>query len=147
MNPNSERGLMRRRRLTNSAIEEPTINITALIDVVFVILIMFIVVAPLLEIDRVDLAQGPAAREEVIPLKNSTDITISVDKENKIKLNNVPINIHQLEGLLKEARRQNPYAKTQLYHDQEASFGTYQKVKNAAETAGFEALDVIVKPG
>ena len=35
------------------AIEEPTVNLTPLIDVVFVILIMFIVVAPLLELELV----------------------------------------------------------------------------------------------
>lgn len=38
--------------------EEPTVNLTPLIDVVFVILIMFIVIAPLLDLDRIELAQA-----------------------------------------------------------------------------------------
>ena len=41
-----------KRRLYPMASEEPVVNLTPLIDVVFVILIMFILVAPLLEADR-----------------------------------------------------------------------------------------------
>jgi len=39
---------------------EPTINITPLIDVVFVILIAFIIVAPLLEKEQVELSLSPS---------------------------------------------------------------------------------------
>ena len=43
--------------------EEPSINMTPLIDVVFVVLVMFIIIAPILNIDRIDLAQGAATVE------------------------------------------------------------------------------------
>jgi biopolymer transport protein ExbD len=39
----------------------------------------------------------------------------------------------------------NPNTIPQLYQDQNASFGTYQKIKNLVETIGFEQLDVVLK--
>lgn len=138
---------MRRRLLTNWAIEEPTINITPLIDVVFVVLIMFIVVAPFLEIDRVELVQGSAVRDEVISLRDSAAIKITVDKSNQIKFNNIPVSIERIDVLMREAKESNSQIQIQLYQDEEAPFGTYQKIKNAAEAAGFQAIDVVVKPG
>lgn len=137
---------MRRRPPASSTIEEPTINITPLIDVVFVVLIMFIVIAPLLEIDRLELAQGSSAREEIISLRDNKAIKLSVSKDNQIKLNNVPIKMGELEILLREAHQNSPQIPLQLYHDEDAPFGTYQKIKNAAEAVGYNNLDVIVKP-
>ena len=59
---------MRRGRLSlarEEGSEELHINLTPLIDVVFVLLIMFIVIAPLLELDRIQLASsaGKAIKE------------------------------------------------------------------------------------
>ena len=50
--------MSRFRRKPVPDIEEPQINLTPLIDVVFVILIMFILIAPILELDRIDLADA-----------------------------------------------------------------------------------------
>jgi biopolymer transport protein ExbD len=51
---------MRKKRVSslfsNAESDEPLINLTPLIDVVFVVLIIFILIAPMLEIDRVKLA-------------------------------------------------------------------------------------------
>lgn len=49
-------------RKKSSALEEPAVNLTPLIDVVFVILIGFIIIAPLLEIDRIDLAEASTVK-------------------------------------------------------------------------------------
>ena len=48
----------RKRSTTTKAIEEPIINLMPLIDVVFVVLVMFIVIAPMINIDRIELAEG-----------------------------------------------------------------------------------------
>lgn len=138
---------MRGRILERRQIEEPTINLTPLIDVVFVILIMFIVIAPLLEMDRVELADASAS-----PLQNNTSvqetspISIHVHKDNTIWFQNQKLSSAQLIEALRKARRQYPKARPQLFHDRSATFGTYQTIKNATEAAGFEELDVILKP-
>jgi len=138
---------MRGRTLERRQIEEPTINLTPLIDVVFVILIMFIVIAPLLEMDRVELADASAS-----PLQSNTSvqetspISIHVHKDNTIWFQNQKLSSPQLIEALRKARRQYPKARPQLFHDRSATFGTYQTIKNATEAAGFEELDVILKP-
>lgn len=131
----------------HSPFEEPTVNLTPLIDVVFVILIMFIVIAPLLELDRVELADAPIAMLSASSsVQESSPITIHVHQDNAIWFNNHPVTPKELMGLLKEAKIRYPEARPQIFHDRKAQFGTYQSVKNAAEEAGFSHIDIILKP-
>lgn len=138
---------MRRLRRPRSLLEEPVINLTPLIDVVFVILIMFIVVAPLLELERVELADGPSSdQESVHPIHEKSAIAIHVFADNLIAYNQQPVTLKELENHLLVAKKINPKARPQLFHDRKATFGTYQSVKNAVERAGFSQMDVILKP-
>lgn len=123
--------------------DEPQINLTPLIDVVFVILIMFLIIAPLLENDHVSLAEG--AHCEAV--SSQSPITIHVLKNNTILINQKEVSIGDLPSLLKQAKFSYPGAQPQLFQDKEAQFGTYQMVKNAAAAAGFETLDVILNSG
>lgn len=137
---------MRQKRLHHFTVfesEEGGINLTPLIDVVFVVLIMFILIAPMLEIDKVKLAKGIAREEtEVVP---GSCLTIHVREDNSILINKREISPENLSPLLKALYVANPKLTPQLYHDQKAYFGTYQTVKNALEEAGFSELDVILK--
>jgi len=128
-------------------IDEPAVNLTPLIDVVFVILIMFIVIAPLLELDRIQLADAKTAKN----IKNSSvqetsPLAIHVHKDNRIFFAGKNVSLKQLPDLLKQAKKEYPKVRPQLFHDREAHFGTYQSVKNAAEEAGFQELDIVLKP-
>lgn len=128
-------------------IEEPTVNLTPLIDVVFVILIAFIVIAPLLELDRVELADAAMdAHDKPFSVQEVSPIAIHVKQDNKISLNGQAIDPKNLSEALKELKVRFPKAKPQLFHDRKAQFGTYQTIKNAAEFAGFQQMDVILKP-
>lgn len=135
-----------RRRTAITTIEEPTINLTPLIDVVFVILIMFIMIAPLVEMDKVELAQGSQTSKEMTNSQTSSPIVIHVQKDNQIYLNQQRILISELTGLLQQKKLQYPSAVPQLFHDRTAHFGVYQSVKNAAEEAGFLQLDIVLNP-
>ena len=127
--------------------EEAGINLTPLIDVVFVVLIMFIIVAPMLELDRVQLASAAASQnKEVIAVQENSPIAIHVHADNKIYFNSRLVTVAELLPLLKEAKLKNPKRSPQLYHDKSAHFGTYQSIKNAVELAGFDELDVILQP-
>lgn len=138
---------MRRHPLLTD-IEEPTINLTPLIDVVFVILIMFILVAPLLELDRVELASAPSnPSEHVTSVHEKGPLSIHVHRDNTIWLNQQKMSIEELALRLRKEKQLHPNERPQLFHDKQAFFGTYQSVKNAIEDAGFEQVDVILKPG
>ncbi|MFZ0565688.1 MAG: biopolymer transporter ExbD [Chlamydiales bacterium] len=125
-------------------LEEAQVNLTPLIDVMFVILIMFIAVAPLLEIDRVELASSSSLQSNPILEKNP--ITIHVYADNSIAYNRHSVTLKELEGHLRKAQKRYPEGHPQLYHDSKATFGTYQQVKNVIEKSGFSQIDVILKP-
>ena len=125
--------------------QEPPINITPLIDVVFVVLIAFIVIAPLLEIDRVELASGEGLH---LPLhqEDADAIKIHVLENNHILINTNPVAQSDLAFCLSNVKKQFPQARVQLLQHKRAHFGTYQSVKNALENAGFKELDVVLVP-
>lgn len=132
---------------SNTKIEEPTVNLTPLIDVVFVILIMFIVIAPLLEMDRIELAEGPSTHlASTSSVQDASPITIHVHQNNTIVFNNRPISISQLAEKLAEAKLLHPNTHPHVFLDKQAHFGTYQNIKNIVEEAGFSSLDIILKP-
>ncbi|MEI8365044.1 MAG: biopolymer transporter ExbD [Parachlamydiaceae bacterium] len=133
---------------TSRFVEKPEVNLTPLIDVVFVILIAFIVLAPLLELDRVELADASGAVQgSSVSVQEASPISIHVRQDNSIIVNGQRMTFEELTEYLKRAKLQYPLAKPQLFHDRKAHFGTYQAVKNAAEIAGFQQMDVVLKPG
>lgn len=128
-------------------VDEPTVNLTPLIDVVFVILIAFIVIAPLLELDRVELADASTApQERMVSVQEASPVTIHVRGDNAIVVNGQTVTIGQLKEYLVRAKKKYPEARPQLFHDRKAQFGTYQAIKNAAEEAGFRQIDIVLKP-
>lgn len=124
-------------------LEESQINLTPLIDVVFVILIMFIVVAPILEVDKVELAEGVCSANTV---EQASRLTLHVYADDSITINQKPVTLKQLAYVLEQAHARFPDEKPQLYQDKKATFGVYQEVKNLLTRAGFEEMDVILKP-
>lgn len=141
---------MRKRKTAapDSSFEEATINLTPLIDVVFVVLIIFIIIAPMLELDRVELAQAAStSTKKPLPASEQGVLAIHVHADNTIWFNGKKVEEKELTSLLKDVRRAHPRQNPQLFQDRKACFGTYQTVKNAVETAGFEELDIVLKPG
>jgi biopolymer transport protein ExbD len=132
-------------RLWGVDAEEPPLNLTPLIDVVFVVLIIFILVAPMLEVDKVQLASGPARQNTEAP--NQSPLSLHVQENDTIWMGSFQVLPENLPHLLMQEKQKHPNAPLQLFHDKKATFGTYQLIKNAAENAGFEELDVILKPG
>ncbi|MCH9634308.1 MAG: Tol-Pal system protein TolR [Chlamydiae bacterium] len=135
------------RRLNNrqsSALsEEAWVNLMPLIDVVFVVLVMFIVIAPMLDVDQVDLAQGTT---EIKQQNLSQDLSIHVRADNSIWLNKKQVSVDDLLNTLTYIHNQNPASSLQLYHDRKAMFGTYQTIRSVSQKAGFEHIDVVLKP-
>jgi biopolymer transport protein ExbD len=127
--------------------EEPLVNLTPLIDVVFVVLISFMLISPILEIESVDLATGGKEKKRDAMAPESSPLTVVVQKDNSLWMQGQPISIEQLEKTLLEQKRLFPGKIPQVIHDKAASFGTYQLVKNVFEKCGFEQIDIVLKPG
>lgn len=124
--------------------EEPLINLTPLIDVVFVVLITFILIAPILQVDLVELAAGgPSSVKQ--SASTSSALSLSVRADNTIWYQGRVWSLKELEPMLREEKRKNPRAIPQLAQDERAQFGTYQSVKSLLERVGFEEMELLLR--
>ena len=80
------------------------------------------------------------------PIESSA-LTIHVHADDSIWLCGKKVTEKELLSLLMEMHRVSPKKTPQLFHDRKAHFGTYQAVKNSVEQAGYEELDIVLKPG
>ena len=135
----------RRRQLhLEESLEDSFLNLTPLIDVVLIVLISFVLIAPLIEIDRVALAVGSSGTLDASAMQKSP-INIYVLEDNSVKLNTKIVSLTELKTELKWVKAKYPREIPQLFQDKKSAFGTYQEVKNIVESIGFTGLDVILK--
>ena len=139
---------MRRKRwdVQEEAADEPTVNLTPLIDVLFVVLIAFMIIAPMLDIDIVDLATGSTVKKESMTPEESP-LSIIVRADNTIWTQGKRVNMAELEAILRTQKKRYPDKTPQVICDKNGSFGTYQTVKNTLEQCGFEQMEIVLKPG
>jgi biopolymer transport protein ExbD len=136
--------MKRRFELEEEPSEENLINLTPLIDVVFVVLISFMMIAPLLNVDRVELAAAGEKAEKIS--SQSSALCICIHANNSISVGKRETSLRELELLLKTEKKIHPKDTPVLLCDKSGSFGTYNQVKNLIEAAGFDQLDVALKP-
>ncbi|ETR79544.1 Biopolymer transport protein ExbD/TolR, partial [Chlamydia pneumoniae B21] len=82
-------------RFTEEIEEEPLVNLTPLIDIVFVILMAFIVAVPLIKLDSIALAPG-TQEQEVLSSENDSIAVIKVFADHSLTLNEHPITLQEL---------------------------------------------------
>jgi biopolymer transport protein ExbD len=140
---------MRSRRLQlleENPSEEPLVNLTPLIDVVFVVLISFMLIAPILDIDSVALApSGPSSKKESPAVQNSS-LSISIRVDNSIWFQGQRMNLETLEKHLLLEKKRRGIQTPQVIPDARSHFETYAQVKNVLEACGFEQMDIVLRP-
>ena len=86
--------------------DEPLVNLTPLIDVVFVVLIAFMIIAPILDVDKVQLAPGPdASLHKQESLQPSTPLSMTVRADNTIWVDKQQISLSDLGKWLGSKKR------------------------------------------
>ena len=118
------------------------INVTPLVDVMLVLLVVFMVTAPLLTAGlRVEL---PNVEAHEAPVKD-TKLVVTVTKEEKILFGEDDVTSNVEDVLLKNERVQK---EKELYirADKNARYGAVARVVAAARGAGVEGLNLLVEP-
>jgi biopolymer transport protein TolR len=116
------------------------INVTPFVDVMLVLLIIFMVTAPLLQqgID-VDL---PEAKGKDLPPEERVNIIIKKDKT--VHLNDNPVTLGQMRSKLEAIGKLNP--NVFLKADKDVPYGFVVKVMSEVKEAGIEKLGMITEP-
>src|SRR5437870_11515388 len=97
---------MRRYSQRQTSSPPSAINITPLLDLAFVLLIIFMITTPLLESSMSLII--PSSGERNPPVTSSQVQTISIDRNEAIRLNNQLIDFDSLSARLTEIKRANP---------------------------------------
>jgi biopolymer transport protein ExbD len=120
------------------------INTTPFVDVMLVLLVIFIITAPLLtHAIKLDL---PVAAAPPSPEKSET-VTISIDGNGKIFWNNLPVSdITDLSQKMASSARLSPQPELQLRADQQTKYQVIAEVMSAAQQAGLAKIGFITDP-
>jgi biopolymer transport protein ExbD len=108
---------MRRYSQRNNLTTLSEINITPLLDLAFVLLIIFMITTPLLE-SSINLVI-PSSGAQNPPVNSSQVQTISVDRSERIKFNNQVVDRETLTARLIELKRTNPDVAVVIRPDRE----------------------------
>lgn len=116
------------------------INVTPLVDVMLVLLVIFMVTAPLLTVGvPVDLPQTEAS---VINEKDDP-LTITVDAKGTLYLQETPLEIETLVPRLVAITGANPEARIYVRGDKKISYGRVMEVMGTMSSAGFKKVALI----
>ncbi len=116
------------------------INVTPLVDVMLVLLVVFIVTAPLLtNAIPINLPKT----EAVAPADQQDPVVVSIDGEGRFFINQDEIQFELLETHLLDARTGDPELRVQLQADDLVNYGEVARAMAAIERAGITKLAVI----
>lgn len=116
------------------------INVTPLVDVMLVLLVVFIVTAPLL---TNSIPINLPKTEAVAPADQKDPLVVSIDGDGKFFINKDEIQPDLLETSLIDAREQDAEIRVQLQADDQVEYGAVAKAMAAIERAGITKLAVI----
>ena len=116
------------------------INVTPLVDVMLVLLIVFMVTAPLLmQAVPVKLPQTAASA----PLTPAKQVQLSIDSAGKIYLDTQAVEREQLRDRLQALRKRDPELNVQLMADERIPYGQVAKVMGIVQQAGIAKLSFV----
>ncbi len=113
--------------------EESQVDLTPLIDVVFIMLIFFIVTATFVKETGIDVNRPDAPTAEV---KKKANILIAIDSNNNIWLDRRKIDIRSVIPNIKRLRSENPQGSVVIQADEESKNKVLVEVMDAARQAG-----------
>ncbi len=124
---------MRRPVRAGAEEEESEINITPLIDIVFIMLIFFIVTATFVKESGIDVNR-PDAQTAV--MKEKANILIAIDAKNNIWLDRRKLDIRSVRPNIERLHAENPQGSVVIQADKESKTETLIAVMDASRQAG-----------
>jgi biopolymer transport protein ExbD len=119
------------------------INVTPLVDVMLVLLVIFIITAPLLaSAIKLDLPEVRAAPAAARP----DTVRLSIDADGRYFWNDQPLEESDLRAKLDEAAKQQPQPELHLRADKDTSYERLARLMAAAQEAGLQRIGFVTEP-
>ena len=120
------------------------INVTPMVDVMLVLLVIFILSAPMFT-SAVKL-ELPKAQAQSVPSQPAATVTLSIDGKGNIFWNNDPVARKALEARLIDAAKLDPQPELQLRADKDTRYEVVAQVMAAAQANGLTKLGFVTDP-
>jgi len=118
------------------------INIVPFVDVVLVLLIIFLITAPILQSGiEVDLPKTKTVKEIT-----EERLVITIDRAQRVYLGNDPVNIHDLAAQVKSRAPDYTTRAVFVRCDEAVPFGAFAAVIDAMRQAGIQNISVVTQP-
>jgi biopolymer transport protein TolR len=124
---------------TQSSLSE--INMVPFIDIVLVLLIIFMITAPILQSGiELDVPKTKSVKEI-----NEQKVVVSIDKKQLVYLGNDPVNVHDL-GARAKAQLKRPNEGVFLRCDETVPFGIFASVVDTLRQSGIANISIVTEP-
>jgi biopolymer transport protein TolR len=124
---------------TRSSLAE--INITPLVDVVLVLLVIFMITAPVLQSG----IEVSVPKTRTVKEITEQRVVVTIDKDQQVFLGDHLVNVHDLAQNLQSSG--DPAHKViYLRADEQVPFGAFASVMDAVKQAGITNIDIITQP-
>jgi biopolymer transport protein TolR len=118
------------------------INVTPMVDVMLVLLVIFILTAPLMtSAIRLDLPQSEGGQAGAV----AQTLSLSVDAQGNFFLNDQAVTPPVLRQRLQDAAQRNPNAELELRADQSVPYGRVVEAMGLAQKAGLSRIGFVAQ--
>ena len=118
------------------------INITPLVDVVLVLLIIFMVTAPVLQSG----IEVSVPKTRTVKQITEERIVITIDKQQRVYMGNDPVNINTIADKLRQKVRDLQHQSIFLRADEDVPFGAFATVMDAVKQSGITNVSIVTEP-
>jgi biopolymer transport protein TolR len=118
------------------------INVIPLVDVVLVLLVIFMVTAPMLY-RGMDIKLPTSTSNTITPEER---IVLTIERDQKLYLDKDPVSTGQMEFKLRSAKQRNADIAVYLRADRDVPYGTVVQVMDGVKRSGIEKLGMVTDP-
>ncbi len=118
------------------------INITPLVDVVLVLLIIFMVTAPVLQSG----IEVSVPKTRTVKAITQQRLVVTIDRHQNVFLGDKPVNLAQLPALLHHSNEDAAHQIIYLRADERVPFGAFASVMDAVKQAGITNVSIVTQP-
>lgn len=118
------------------------INITPLVDVVLVLLVIFMITAPVLQ-SGIEVA---VPKTRTVREITEQRVVLTIDRDGQLFLGDNPVNIHELADKLHQPNADPAKQIIYLRADERVSFGMFASVMDAVKQAGITNISIVTQP-
>ena len=118
------------------------INITPLVDVVLVLLVIFMITAPVLQ-SGIEVSVPKTRTVKEITEQRQV---LTIDRDQQVFLGDKPVNIHDLAQLLLKPGADPSQQVIYLRADERVPFGAFASVMHAVKQAGITKISIVTQP-